>query len=254
MKKTLIANIKQALSNRGLLIGMMGVVLVVLLSSLQDMLTAFRSEELLSYGFHDTLISNALISDAMALALPILCTLPYTASFIDDMKSGFIKSYLHRTTINGYLWGKSVACAISGGLVLALGILASYILCALTFLPMEATLVKGVEAPAYFGQLMGNILLFFVSGAFWSMVGLTFATLTNSKYMAYASPFVLYYVLIILYERYFDKLYILYPKEWINPSDAWMFGDIGVALLLLELSVIIGLGFAAAAKRRLSAI
>lgn len=252
--KTITASIKQALRSRGFLIGVIGVTLIILLSSLQNMLTAFRSEALLAHGFHDTLISSAFTSDAMALALPILCALPFTASFVEDIKSGFIKSYLHRTTIKGYLWGKSVACAISGGLVLTLGILASYILCTLMFLPMEAALAKGAEAPAYFGQLMGNILLFFISGAFWSMVGLTFATLTNSKYMAYASPFVLYYILIILYERYFDKLYILYPKEWINPSDAWMFGVLGVALLLLELTVIMGLAFAAAAEGRLAQI
>lgn len=254
--RTTTANIKQALANRGFLIGMTCVVFIILLSSLRDMLSAFRSIELLSYGFHDMLIERALTSDAMALALPILCALPFTASVVEDIKSGFIKAYLHRTTIGGYLWGKSLACAISGGLVLTLGIFVSYIICALTFLPMEAAsiLVKDAEAPAYFGQLMGNILLFFASGAFWSMVGLTFATLSNSKYMAYASPFVIYYVLVILYERYLDKLYVLYPKEWINPSNTWMFGSVGVVLLLLELTVIMGLCFATAAKRRLAQI
>lgn len=254
MKKTISQNIKQALSNRGFLAGMMGVVLAILLSSFQDMLTAFRSKELLAYGFHNTLISNALVSDAMTLALPILCTLPYTASFIDDIKSGFIKVCLPRTTISGYIWGKSFACAVSGGLVLAFGILISNTICALVFLPMEAALAKGAEAPHYLKQLVETLLMYFASGAFWSMVGLTFATLTNSKYMAYASPFVLFYVLIILYERYFDKLYVLYPREWLNPSDKWMYGRLGVTLLLLELSVVLGLAFAASAKRRIAQI
>ena len=72
--------------------------------------------------------------------------------------------------------------------------------------------------------------------------------------MAYASPFVLYYVLIILYERYFDTLYVLYPKEWTNPSAFWMWGNAGVVLLLLELSIISGLLFFHAAKRRLEQI
>lgn len=253
MKKALVANIKQALSNRGFLIGMLGVMLVILLSSMQDVLTAFRTGKLLAYGFHNTLISDSLKSNAMVLALPIFCALPYTASFVDDVKSGFIKEYLPRTTTTHYLWGKSLACVVSGGLTLALGIIVSYVLFALVFLPMEASPVpvKGTEPPAYFGQLMGDVLLFFLSGAFWSMVGLAFATLTNSKYMAYTSPFVIYYVLIILYERYFEKFYILYPKEWINPSDAWMFGNMGVVLLLFELTLIMGLCFAAAAKRRL---
>ena len=119
---------------------------------------------------------------------------------------------------------------------------------------MEAALAKDAEAPAYFVDLMARIPLFFFTGAFLSVLGMTFATLTNSKYMAYASPFVLYYVLIILYERYFDALYVLYPKEWLNPSDAWMWGDTGVALLMLELIIIVALCFGTAAKRRLAQI
>ena len=83
---------------------------------------------------------------------------------------------------------------------------------------------------------------------------MTFAALTNSKYMAYASPFVLFYLLIILYERYFDKLFVLYPREWLNPSPRWMFGKIGVAVLLVEFSLLMALAFAFAAKRRLERI
>ena len=37
---------------------------------------------------------NALTSDAMTLALPIIAALPFTSSFIDDIKSGFVKEYL----------------------------------------------------------------------------------------------------------------------------------------------------------------
>ena len=147
-----------------------------------------------------------------------------------------------------------MACAVSGGLVLTLGIFIAYGFAALLFLPMEAFPQSDAEIPNYFGRLMETALMFFASGAFWSLVGLTFATLTNSKYMAYASPFVLFYVLIILYERYFDKLFVLYPREWLNPSSRWMFGRVGVAVLLIEFSVLMALAFAYAAKRRLGRI
>lgn len=254
MRKTIAANIKQAVFSRSFLTGLIGVVLVILLSTIQDILTAFRVETLLPYGFHDGLIAQGVTSEAMALTLPILCTLPYTASFVDDMKSGFIKAYLPRTTVSRYITGKSIACAVSGGLVLSLGILATYFLATLVFSPMEAALAKGAEAPSYFGELIATTLMFFCSGAFWAMVGQISAALTNSKYMAYASPFVLYYLLIILYERYFNGLYILYPREWLNPSEAWAFGKYGVALLLMEFTVLLTLGFAAIAKRRIATI
>ena len=254
MKKAICAGLRQAIFSRGFIISAAGTALILLLSSVQGILAGFRSAELLSPGYHSDLIVGALSSEAMALALPILAALPYTASFIDDVKSGFIKEYLPRTTVPRYIAGKAVGCAVSGGLALALGILAAYGFAALMFLPMEAYPKAGESVPNYFGNLMETALMFFASGAFWSLTGMTFAALTNSKYMAYASPFVLFYLLIILYERYFDKLFVLYPREWLNPSPRWVFGKIGVAVLLTEFSLLMALAFAYAAKRRLERI
>ncbi len=254
MKKAICAGLRQAIFSRGFIISAAGTALILLLSSVQGILAGFRSAELLSPGYHSDLIVGALSSEAMALALPILAALPYTASFIDDVKSGFIKEYLPRTTVPRYIAGKAVGCAVSGGLALALGILAAYGFAALMFLPMEAYPKAGESVPNYFGNLMETALMFFASGAFWSLTGMTFAALTNSKYMAYASPFVLFYLLIILYERYFDKLFVLYPREWLNPSPRWVFGKIGVAVLLIEFSLLMALAFAYAAKRRLERI
>ena len=254
MTKAISGAIRQAVSGKGMYIGILSATVVLLLSTVQDVLLAFRSEELLQNGFHHTCVMNALTSDAMTLALPIIAALPFTSSFIDDIKNGFVKEYLPRTTKSGYLLGKIFGSLVSGGLSVSLGVLLGYLVAALVFSPMEAALEPGAAARPYFEELMGKALLFFCSGAFWSLVGLTLATLTNSKYMAYASPFVLYYVLIILYERYFDTLYVLYPKEWTNPSAFWMWGNAGVVLLLLELSIISGLLFFHAAKRRLEQI
>ena len=254
MKKAICAGLRQAIFSRGFIISAAGTALILLLSSVQGILAGFRSAELLSPGFHSDLIMGALSSEAMALALPILAALPYTASFIDDVKSGFIKEYLPRTSVPRYIAGKAVGCAVSGGLTLALGIFIAYGFAALMFLPMEAYPKAGESVPNYFGSLAETVLMFFASGAFWSLTGMTFAALTDSKYMAYASPFVLFYLLIILYERYFDKLFVLYPREWLNPSPRWVFGKIGVAVLLIEFSLLMALAFAYAAKRRLERI
>ena len=254
MKKAICAGLRQAIFSRGFVISTVGTAIILLFSSVQGILAGFRAEELLSPGFHSDLIMGALSSEAMALALPILAALPYTASFIDDVKSGFIKEYLPRTTVPRYIAGKAVGCAVSGGLTLSLGIFIAYGFAALMFLPMEAYPKAGETVPNYFGNLIETALMFFASGAFWSLTGMTFAALTNSKYMAYASPFVLFYLLIILYERYFDKLFVLYPREWLSPSSRWMFGKIGVAVLLIEFSLLMALAFAYAAKRRLERI
>ena len=115
MSHTLTASLKQALLSLGFLIAFTGVVVVLLLAAFEDMLSAFRSAELLSPGFHSDLIMGALSSEAMALALPILAALPYTASFIDDVKSGFIKEYLPRTTVPRYIAGKAWAAPFPEG-------------------------------------------------------------------------------------------------------------------------------------------
>ena len=115
MSHTLTASLKQALLSLGFLIAFTGVVVVLLLAAFEDMLSAFRSAELLSPGYHSDLIMGALSSDAMALALPILAALPYTASFIDDVKSGFIKESLPRTTVPRYIAGKAWAAPFPAG-------------------------------------------------------------------------------------------------------------------------------------------
>ena len=106
MKRAICAGLRQAIFSRGFIISAVGTALILLLSSVQGILAGFRSAELLSPGFHSDLIMGALSSEAMALALPILAALPYTASFIDDVKSGFIKEYLPAQPCRGISRGR----------------------------------------------------------------------------------------------------------------------------------------------------
>ncbi len=238
-------------NKKSLILSIAGVVLVIFLSQIEGIVGAFRAEDLLQNGYSADLILTALSSDWMILALPILAALPCTAGFVDEVKSGFIKEYLPRTTVKKYIGGKIAACTLSGGFVLAAGILLAYGVSALVFSPMEGPLEEDAAVRYYLAEIVSRAALFFVSGAFWALVGMTFSTVTNSKYMAYASPFIFYYVLIILNERYFPDFYILYPKEWLAPSEFWVMGSWGVALWLLELSIMIALVFTIAAKRRI---
>ena len=89
-------------------------------------------------------------------------------------------------------------------------------------------------------------MLLFFAGAFWSLVGMTAAALTNSKHMAYATPFIFFYVLVILSERHFKGIPFLNPKVWMDPAvEIW-----GIGLLLI-LSVSVSLAFIYSAGRRL---
>ena len=89
-----------------------------------------------------------------------------------------------------------------------------------------------------------------VNGGLWAVVGMTMSTVMESKYIAYASPFIVYYLLVILYERYFPNAWPLYPKNWLNP-EIWPYGVGSAALFLLELMFLCGLVFYIRGKRRL---
>lgn len=225
-------------------------------------------------GFHEQILITAMHSDVMLLCVPILAALPYTAAFVDDCKSGYLKEYLPRTGVGPYIQGKVLASGVSGGLALFAGIILVWIIFALVFTPMEilpqvqdgaatggAAIAKVAEAgqqgqqaglSSMFPQILAESLLFFLAGAFWSLVGALFAALTQSRYMAYAFPFILYYVLIILTTRYFTGLFILNPQEWVRDTMEWPGGMWGLALFLGELIIAAAVTYAIVIKRRLA--
>ena len=254
--RILFSNLKRAIFSPGFLVSAAGVVAVIFLSSAQQliMLARVKGALQLQFGYHALLVQTGLTSNIMFFALPVLCALPYTASIVDDLKSGFIKQLLPKTTVNGYVWGKGIACALSGGLSVAVGIVCAYFMASLIFLPMElAPTAEDLKIP-YLLQTLTSGGLYFLVGSLLSVLGMLFAAISSSKYMAYASPFIIFYFLIIIYERYFDVLFIFYPKEWLNPTDVWVMGKFGAALLLFGYVIIVLLMFANVARRRLNIV
>lgn len=193
--------------------------------------------------------------DVMSMALPVLCVIPCASSYLDDIGSGFIKACLPRTKTGYYITGKVVACMLSGGLALVMGRLFYEMISALIFLLSETASVDGAAGQPWFPKLWNVCVLLFCSGAFWSLTGMLFGALTDSKYMAYASPFIIYYVLIILKEQYLKQIYIIDPREWIGPNvESWVFGRWGVIILLSLGAWIAALLFGLTAAGRLERI
>lgn len=175
----------------------------------------------ISWGFGAGLLLEAAIlifagfdSDIFRISVPVLATFPYSTAWLLEYQSGYVKSCLSRTGVAGYILGKFFACGFSGGLLEFSGCL---------FYQLTA----GKEQA---GNL--NLFLVFLSGMLWAVCGAVLAAWANNRFMAYGGPFVLYYLLVILYERYFEKLYCLYPYEWMAPKHEWVFGEWGAALLL----------------------
>ncbi len=250
MLRNLITDFRQAFFSKKFLFVISLITIIILLSSYQQIASVIERQTKIGADFKLNLLLSSITNDTMLFLLPIFSSLPYTTSFIDDINSAYIKLYLSRTSRQKYLFSKLVSCLMSGGLCYVIAILISYFIMSLTLMPMEALLAEKSITDALQADLYGVILLYFASGAFWSLLGLTMATI--AKHMAYASPFIVYYLLIILHERYFNDLYVIYPKEWIRPSDNWAIGNIGVLLFLFEMIILVSIIFILLAKRRLA--
>lgn len=172
-------------------------------------------------------------SDLYRLCVPTVCTFPYACGFLDEYKAGYTRLALPRTTTRAYILGKFFACGISGGTLEAV-----------------AVWIFTFVDPAGKGDY--PYALIFLCGFLWAVIAATLAVGSGSKYIAYGGSFVLYYFLIILNERYFPTVYCLNPHEWYAPEHIWMFGNTGIVVFLIGLSVCILLLYEIIARRRLS--
>lgn len=198
-------------------------------------------------GYHEQLTSLALSSDILIAFLPVLATLPLSASYLEDIKSKFAGLYLIRENFAGYLLSNVAACWLCGGGAVLFGCLGVWGVPALVFSPMERATERYTSiAP----QIVIQLVLLFLNSGLWAIMGMTMSTIMESKYIVYASPFIVYYLLVILYERYFPDAWLLSPKNWLNP-EIWPYGVGSAALFLLELTFLCGLVFYIRGKRRL---
>lgn len=247
-------NLKNAIASGLKHISYVQVVLVVLstigiiyATSANRLIFNLREESVLPAGFHILHIFSALQSDTVASLLPIIAALPCAGKYIDDVKSKFARFFLIRTNYSIYLVSRVLVCFLSGGLVIFTGTLLAWGVSTLLFLPME----RAEEAQSGSAALLlRTCALLFLNGGLWAVLGTTMSTVMESKYIAYCSPFIVYYLLVILYERYFPDAWLLYPKNWLNP-EIWPYGIGSAALFLLELTFLCGLVFYIRGKRRL---
>lgn len=166
------------------------------------------------------LFTSGFDSDLFKVSVPVAATLPYSTAWLLDYQSGFVKEYVPRCGINSYIISKILACGISGGL---LETLACYIF-------------------SVFNENSGiKLNLIFSSGMLWAVVSATLAAWSKSRYIAYGGSFVIYYILVIFHDRYFESLYSIYPYEWINPEHVWVFDEQGIVILMSAITIFFAL-------------
>ena len=117
------------------------------------------------------------------------------------------------------------------------GILGALV-CFLSLYPLE---LKGEIAAADFWKAALLLLRICLIGGITAEVSGIFAALSRNYYMAYGLPFVCYYLLVILKERYLPDMYAMYPGEWIALEQSWGADGSGIWWLLGMFSLAMGL-------------
>ena len=193
----------------------------------------------LTCGAFIDLLDSAIKGQIVSFILPIAAVLTWSDSFLQEYRSGFLKTALPRTSRSQYVEGKVFSILMSGFLVWLLAVITVLLVNFVIFYPME---IKGSFPKEQFLELLMKALRMGLIGSILSTFGGICGTLWNSAYMAYGIPFVSYYFGIILHERYFKDQIWFYPVEWILADGNWGTDKAGLWLfLLLFLLVLMGI-------------
>lgn len=228
------------------LISTTGFIIVLYLGMVDEVIVILTGGDKLPAGYVNEFVISALQTKVANSFVPILAVIPFSGKYIEDVKSKFVRFYLVRSGRNFYLLNRISGSFACGGSMFFCGGAAAWSIASLLFTPMEKT----VSTSGFTTQLLLNLIVLFLVGGMWSVVGMTISSFMESQYIAYTSPFIIYYLLFILCERYFPNAALLYPPNWTNP-DVWPFGALGVAIFLLELTAICGIVFIIRAGKRL---
>ena len=222
-------------------------VCLIFATFLQPVLFTLRQRENFQQGYHNELVMRALSSRMISSFLPTLAAIPLASGYLDEVKSKFVRFCLIRENYANYLFNHCFSCWVCGGGAVLCGTLLAWGITILSFMPIEQSTV-GYRDISF--NITAKIMLMFLCGGFWAVVGMTISAFMESQYIAYVSSFVIYYLLIIFCERYLPNAFLLYPLNWTKP-DVWPFGTLGATIFLLELTAICGIVFIIRAGKRL---
>lgn len=186
-------------------------------------------------------------ADKFLLLVPIAA--PFAAAANAETEFGSRFSIFCRSRIGkkNYLAGKVLGTAVSGGLMVMIASAAAAVFsfARLHRIPGSMEMSGGKLAL----DLLLCLLIGFLNGALWAMTGSCAAVMAKNRYLAFAAPFVLYYVLSEFQNRYYRTLFVLSPKYWAAPI---YYSPFICIMLLLLMCTVVGAVFVLVMRRRLA--
>lgn len=138
--------------------------------------------------------------------LPVLCAIPYGASYVTDLKSGYICNIITRTDSRTYRRGKLAAVFLSGGAVSVIPLIFNLILC-MCFVPVmfplagtrlfavtDASLLSGLfYSGGTFIYILIYLLFDFVFFGLLNALCLIMAWFEDNRFAVMLTPFMVYF-------------------------------------------------------------
>ena len=188
----------------------------------------------LAAGSFISYFETALQSQVILFLLPIVSVLPAGAVYIRDSSSGFLKLYILKMNRITYIQTKTLQIYLGGCLPFFVSGPAALLLCFLFLYPLEQ---KNAVSWNELANALQTLLRVCLVGGIQAEISGIFAAVFQNYYMAYGMPFVCYYLLVILKERYLTDMYDMYPAEWIFCKQSWGAGGSGIWMFLLLFSL-----------------
>ena len=188
----------------------------------------------LSSGAFLVLFQKALDNQMILFLIPIAAVLPVGANFVRESSTGFLKLYITRISRMEYIKRKTIQIYAGGFLPFFMAGIAALFLCFLFLYPLE---LKGNISWQMVSSALAFLLRISLTAGIMAELAGIFAAAFQNYYMTYGLPFVSYYMMIILKERYLDQMYVFYPAEWMKCQQDWGPQGHGIWLFLAVFSI-----------------
>lgn len=190
----------------------------------------------LQAGSFYILFQKGLTGNIMEFLLPVAAVISGGGIFLHEYESGFLKFSISRTGRMVYIREKTILSCFKTVVTLLAGGLLVLVVYFLYLFPME--LKQSIDVEKILETLYTLLRLSLTGGIIAGLSGI-FGGLFLNYYMSYGIPFVCYYMLIILKDRYMTKFYSLYPPEWIYPKHYWGKENAGIWYFLITVQVMV---------------
>lgn len=196
MRGLFIQDVKRSFCNMGFWAGLGGLTVLFLVNIVTN-------NELNHSTSSYFIMINAWATSGFTPLLPIFPVLAYAVSFCEEYQSGYYRMLFARIKPEKFGLIRISSVAFSGGVIVALPILMVCLIALYFGIPgltegpnarVDATIPMIVFAGKYGDGCMValKVLLGFLFGAAWALVGLAFAVWVSNRYVALIAPFVLY--------------------------------------------------------------